>query len=217
MKIVIVSDTHGHHDQLTIPEADVLVHCGDMFDGIERHTVHPEQLDAWFASLPVECVVCTGGNHDDHLQMAHEAGHQPFEYARVLIDEAWTHQGVTFYGAPWVPRLQGWSFYESEQALPGAWARIPDGVDVLVTHTPPKGILDVSSRHDLPLGCPHLLERVEALGPKIHCFGHIHASGGQAVVGQTRFINAAVVAGRYPYEVVREPIVVELALASAHR
>lgn len=29
VKIVIISDTHGHHSKLDIPEADLLIHCGD--------------------------------------------------------------------------------------------------------------------------------------------------------------------------------------------
>lgn len=38
MKLVVISDTHGQHDKLTIPECDVLIHCGDFTpDGKYNH------------------------------------------------------------------------------------------------------------------------------------------------------------------------------------
>lgn len=32
MRIVHISDTHGHHSQLRLPQGDVLVHSGDFSD-----------------------------------------------------------------------------------------------------------------------------------------------------------------------------------------
>jgi hypothetical protein len=63
--------------------------------------------------------------------------------------------GVKFYGAPWVPELRGQAFYKDDVDLGLAWAQIPTDLDVLNTHTPPSGVLDVSSR-GLKLGCEHL-------------------------------------------------------------
>ena len=68
------------------------------------------------------------------------------------------------------------------------WAHIPDNVDVLITHTPPAGILD-RSRHGRQLGCPHLADRVSELAPAVHCFGHVHASGGVSRQDGTTFVN----------------------------
>ena len=79
-------------------------------------------------------------------------------------------------------------------------------MDVLITHSPPAGVLDVSSRK-LQLGCGHLAARLRDIAPRLHCFGHVHASSGMVKAGNTTFVNAAMVNSQYqlarrPYEVV---------------
>lgn len=59
-------------------------------------------------------------------------------------------------------------------------------VDFLLTHVPPKSILDNDS------GCPYLSEFVNVLNPRFHIFGHIHPFGGEKIKkGNTVFINAS--------------------------
>ena len=67
---------------------------------------------------------------------------------------------------------------------------MPKEVDVLITHTPPYGILDKSSRQ-IHLGCKDLLQKVKQIKPQYHIFGHIHASYGKVKTGETTFINAS--------------------------
>ena len=50
------------------------------------------------------------------------------------------------------------------------------GIDVMITHGPPAGILDTTAHGDV--GCDHLLRAVGRTKPKLHCFGHIHESWG---------------------------------------
>ena len=63
MKILQISDTHNRHRQLTnLPEADVIVHCGDFADnGTEE-----EVLDFlnWYIDLPYKYKIFVTGNHD---------------------------------------------------------------------------------------------------------------------------------------------------------
>ena len=54
---------------------------------------------------------------------------------------------------------------------------MPD-VDILITHSPPKYILDIAKKPDIHVGCSALYERVIKMKPKFHIFGHIHESGG---------------------------------------
>ncbi len=72
------------------------------------------------------------------------------------------------------------------------WDLIPDSTDVLITHTPPLGILDKprSGRH---IGCDFLRAAVSRVRPTIHCFGHVHANPGCVTECGTEFINATVV------------------------
>ena len=83
------------------------------------------------------------------------------------------------------------------------WDIIPNDTDIVVTHGPPQGILDLTENRDGTLeqvGCKSLANRMEKLQPKLHCFGHIHDfkeiknSGLLKVSGQTTmYSNAACV------------------------
>lgn len=106
-----------------------------------------------------------------------------------LIDRSVTIEGIKFYGSP---RCVGdyevmgsWGFYTDEPKK--YWDRIPPNVDILITHSPPYGILDAG------LGCKELLKRVNKVNPYLHVFGHIHSMGGrQTFTEKTIFVNAAV-------------------------
>ena len=190
MKIVIVSDTHGEHDALGHLTGDVLIHCGD-FENLFQHDPNSiSNIDAWFGQQNFKHIFCIGGNHDLKLERYHRDGKSPFKNAIFLHDRECIVDGVKFYGSSWVPQLDSHAFYGNDDDLKQAWARIPEDVDVLITHTPPHGRLDVSSR-GLVLGCKHLRERLRALNPTLHCFGHVHASSGNEVGGNTTFLNAA--------------------------
>ncbi|KAK5304890.1 hypothetical protein LTR99_003956 [Exophiala xenobiotica] len=53
-----------------------------------------------------------------------------------------------------------------------------NGVDVMLTHGPPMGILDQTMREGESVGCEHLRRAVERCRPRMHCFGHIHEAWG---------------------------------------
>ena len=67
---------------------------------------------------------------------------------------------------------------------------IPDDTDVLITHRPPFGILDLRFGKGEPAGCELLLKRVQEIEPRVHLFGHIHGSYGKVQIGRTLFVNA---------------------------
>jgi Icc-related predicted phosphoesterase len=104
----------------------------------------------------------------------------------VMID------GLKVYGSPITPTYHDWAF----NVLPGspiaeAWEKIPLDTDVLITHGPPKGILDKNSRDEL-LGCPELLRKVKEIKPKLHTFGHVHEGYGFVDIDGIRYVNAAI-------------------------
>jgi Icc-related predicted phosphoesterase len=43
----------------------------------------------------------------------------------------------------------------------------------------------------LSVGCPHLLDAINRVKPKIHVFGHIHEQHGIFKTKETVFVNAA--------------------------
>lgn len=204
MKIVILSDTHEKHEELGILAGDVLIHCGDSAYGFGSTDAAVDLLDEWFGRQTFGLILCIGGNHDFGLQARVGDQDPVFRNAVYLQDNSVRYKGVTFYGTPWVPELAGWAFYLPSNEMRDRWELIPETTDVLITHSPPHGILDRNSRGK-SCGCPDLLKRVLDIGPRIHCFGHVHASAGTLQFRGTTFVNASVVDSRYriarqPYE-----------------
>ena len=117
-----------------------------------------------------------------------------------------------FCFSPWQPEFCAWAFNvkrDSEQ-IRSIWNQIPLDTDILITHGPPYGILDSTTRNE-HVGCKVLYERLQLVKPKLHVFGHIHeAYGKQQGDGQqlsTIFVNAATCDLRY--HPVQLPIVID--------
>ena len=207
MRLVVISDTHGAHEELGELQGDVLIHCGDFESIFESDPQIVEKVDDWFARQRFGRIYCVGGNHDEELERRVALTDQPFKNAIWLHERRDMFRGYCFYGASWVPYLRDFPFFADADALEAAWARIPGDVDVLMTHTPPKDVLDVSSKGQ-SLGCPHLAERLKQVAPGLHCFGHVHKSRGETTVGATRYVNATSVSSGFAS--VLPPFVVDL-------
>lgn len=185
LRLVILSDTHRVYSGL-IPSGDVLIHCGDS-------ELSGSEFNAWASELDHPYKLAVGGNMDDALK--HDNSN--LQNVTYLQDESVIISGIKFYGSPWTPKFVGVFQLSDERAAENVWRGIPDNVDVLITHGPPAGILDRTSR-GMRVGDRKLLDRVEALKPRVHCFGHIHESYGTNRSEHTVFCNAAVFNGYNP-------------------
>lgn len=104
--------------------------------------------------------------------------------------------GATFtvYASAYQPEFWNWAFGyprdhdrfnqfesasdDSVRAETNAANPVPDeGIDIMVTHGPPLGILDQTHRGEA-VGCKHLRRAVERCKPRLHVFGHIHEAAG---------------------------------------
>lgn len=189
MRIVCVSDTHARHHLTTLPPGDVLVHAGD----ITRHGAleDVEAFDAWLGTLNYRHKVVICGNHDFCFQEQAAEARARVTNAVYLEDSGCEIEGVTFYGSPWQPWFGGWAFnLQRGEELAKVWAKIPVGVDVLITHGPPEGILDRTKRGDFA-GCRDLFHRVFEVRPRLHVFGHIHEAAGRTQIDDIVFVNAS--------------------------
>jgi len=65
----------------------------------------------------------------------------------------------------------------------GHWERIPKAIDILITHSPPFGVLDVAPGSQEHAGDPELLEAVSRVKPRLHVFGHTHGGYGPTTRG----------------------------------
>lgn len=176
-------------------------------DGFRRDPDDVDRLDNWFSRQRVALVLAIGGNHDFEIERRSRASLPVFSHAVYLEDFAYNYRGCTFYGAPWTPELSDWAFFQDGKTMRRKWASVPSGIDVLITHTAPYGILD-RNRHGVSLGCRDLLDRLPTIQPRLHLFGHNHASAGTARIGPTLHVNASMVNSRYVIS--RKPFEIDL-------
>lgn len=199
MNIVAISDTHGMHDRVKLPKGDVLIHAGDFCNSGSLADL--ERFVEWLGKQPFERKLVVAGNHDKILEKQPEYS-QLFEKigADYLFDSAIVIDGIKFYGSPFQPAFCDWAFNlpRGGEELKNVWAKIPDDTDVLITHSPPHGILDRNSIGE-HCGCEHLRDRVWEVKPKYHVFGHLHESSGMNYhsLEGTTFVNICICDGRY--------------------
>ncbi len=143
-------------------------------------------------------VVCCRGNHD-YIDLAPAFARGPtFEISddptRTFLWSSHNDQ-LRIGGVRGMRRDRGrWSDELTLEEFSDRARRLPDDIDVLVTHSPPEGILD-----EIPgasLGSPalraYVTKRDLAYPPlSAHLFGHIHEAYGTRTLGETIFSNAA--------------------------
>lgn len=209
MRIVCISDTHGQLHKLParIPDGDVLIVAGDICLG--GTDVELQLFDEYLENLPHRHKLLVAGNHDWPLQEADS--HQFFKLLESVIyleDSGIEIDGLKFWGSPWQPEFCNWAFnLPRGRQLAEVWAQIPDDTDVLITHSPPYGILDRIDTGE-HVGCEDLETALERVKPKLHIFGHIHEDYGMLTINGTTFVNASICDGRY--QPINVPIVIDL-------
>lgn len=203
MRIVAVADTHLYHGDLRVPDGDVFVHAGDMCRG--GSLAELEEAAAWIRGLPHALKIVVAGNHDWCFVREPEAARAALGPDVVYLEDS-GHDcaGLRVWGSPWQPAYGGWAFNLPRGApLAEKWARIPAGLDVLITHGPPQGFGD-RSWTSVRGGCVDLRARVEAVRPRVHLFGHIHEDGGAWTHAGTTYVNCTT------WECERRPTVIDL-------
>ena len=208
LRIVHVSDTHNGNYGGQLPHGDVLIHSGDFTNAGDEEPGSVASFLQWFLQEPHRYKILVCGNHEllldrradleeylgcDTPEAAVRSG---FQRPVLLNDSAVAIEGVHFYGSSWNHCCQAWSANDREREA--RWAQIPAEVDVLITHQPPLGILDLawlsrgSRTYDCGIcgpgtrhrgnyahwGCASLLHHVRARQIPLHCFGHVHDEHG---------------------------------------
>lgn len=205
MKIVCMSDSHMQHEHVTVPDGDIFIHSGD---ALGRGTVSETiRFNQWLGTLPHKHKIFVPGNHDELFEMNPEVAKELLSNATVLIDESVQIGGLKIYGSPWTPTFYDWSFMKSDSELASVWEKIPNGLDILITHGPPYGILDFNKSGNL-CGSQTLYRAVADKQPRFHIFGHIHQASGTLQHNSTTFINAAILNDWY--NLVCEPKVFDI-------
>jgi len=206
MRIVALSDTHGRHGEMEVPDGDLLLHAGDFTKRGGRGEV--EAFDRFLALLPHPHKVVIAGNHDFLFQDEPEAARSILRHATYLEDTEAEVLGLRIWGSPWQPWFFDWAFnLQRGPEIRAKWDLIPSGIDILLTHGPPLGHGDVTVRGEA-VGCADLLDAVARVRPRLHVFGHIHEGYGTTREGGTTLVNASTCDVRY--RAVNPPIVLDL-------
>lgn len=198
MKIVFISDTHGQHRKLKdLPKADLIIHGGDLSNRGKDHEV--EDFIHWFVRLDYAHKIFIAGNHDFYLEEVSPEFIQkklPVN-CHYLCNSGVEIEGIKIWGSPVTPTFFNWAFNEDRgRPIKKFWNLIPKNTDILVTHGPPKNILD-KTISDLNVGCEELLKKIKVVQPKFHLFGHIHEAYGKENGNETTFINGSLMNERY--------------------
>ncbi len=186
MRLICLADTHNLHHEIPVPEGDILIHAGDATDGGTRN----ESLEflEWFSTQPHQYKIFVPGNHDFYFEKEESLEIIP-PNVEVLIDGGLEIEGIKFWGSPMTPGNANWAFNRERGAdIRSHWDLIPKDTNILITHSPPYGILDEIGS-GIKLGCEELSERIDIVQPDLHLFGHIHHSAGQTSKSGTRFFN----------------------------
>jgi len=121
------------------------------------------------------------------------------------------------WGSPISPEFGDWGFNETPDTIGHTWDKIPEGLDILLTHGPPHGLGDGNLIGGF-CGCPKLLQKLKSMKdpPRVHLFGHIHESYGayrgwwdeSSGGSKTLFVNAS--SCTHKYEPTQSAFVVHL-------
>jgi len=115
------------------------------------------------------------------------------------------------------PYFYDWAFNapdgpEGEIFLTKKWAMIPENVDLLLVHGPPRWYGDIAP-DGRPTGSPSLIAKILELKPKLSVHGHIHCGRGQWTFPRGNapdgyIVNASVL--DEDYKLSNKPIVIEI-------
>ena len=110
MNIICISDTHGKHNHLDLPEGDILLHAGDVSRIGKRKEI--EKFLRWFSAQPHPHKVFVAGNHDYFFEDAHP---EIVDYVlpdniHYLNDSGVEIEGIKIWGSPVQPWFYDWAF-----------------------------------------------------------------------------------------------------------
>ncbi len=200
VRICHISDSHLFHmkpNGFKPPKADILVHSGDFT--FEGSVMEIQDSMKWLGSLPYEVIVFCVGNHDALFEIDPMLARSMIPKKAIYLQNTCEKvKGINFWGSPWTRRFENWAFQiDSDDQARSMWSLIPLSTDILVTHGPPKDILDLTYFTREHVGCPDLAKAVSTRNILLHCFGHIHSEHGIRKVKGTTFSNGVLLDEAY--------------------
>lgn len=217
--IYAASDLHG---RLPVPPGDatLLLLVGDIcpdfrpgggnhWDFVDKEGFRQGRwLDTTFRAWLDACVdqnievVAIWGNHDF---VGEHPGFVPDDLCWKLVqDEEVVVAGLRIYGTPWVPGLPYWAFHGTDRLLKLRAEALPSGLDILMTHGPPRGAGDYiptspkqrekyGNYRGEHVGDGPLRDGIKRARPRLTLCGHIHEARGEHSLDGLPVYNVAAV------------------------
>ena len=234
-----------------IPDCDLLIMAGDISPHKLAHDFYTQKL--WFETtfiaqltqlkLKAKRIVFIAGNHDTYFSECYMSDNNVAIHNKLppgvnyLCDTSVIIDGVKIYGSPWcnLPSWgkEGppvWNFAAKESELGYIYGKIPNDIDILVTHGPAHGYCDViqddivnleNSRNwgtiADHLGSKALYERIYFgdIKPKYVISGHIHSADRTFPVYKkdindagVKFVCASILDEDYKFNDLHQPLII---------
>ena len=191
MIICCIADLHGYFPKLE--GGDLLIIAGDCTsdDRIPSWT----DFFYWLNMQKYERKILVAGNHDNFCKqwaLSDDSIHEILKgrpCVTYLCDSGTEFNGLKIWGSPWTPYFSKvnpkcTAYMEPEELLVDHWKKIPEDTDILITHSPPYGILDgieMKNGNIFHAGSKTLRTRISKLKkpPQLWVFGHIHEAYGE--------------------------------------
>jgi Icc-related predicted phosphoesterase len=215
ISITAVSDLHGFLPQLE--GGDLLIIAGDLT--ARDDDAGYLKFYSWLHKQNYKRFIVIAGNHDNLIQKG-ETFIDSLDQTSYLCDSGTEFEGLKIWGSPWTKSFPGMNpkakafTVDTERELAEKWALIPADMDILVTHSPPWGVLDRCDFSEGEFSAFHagsiaLADSVLRMKPplKLWVWGHIHESYGRD--GVIRGMNCIMVNASHVnerYEPVNKPI-----------
>ncbi len=207
MIIDCIGCLHGHYPKLE--GGDLLIVTGDL----TARDTDKEHLDfmQWLIYAQMygnkyKLVIYIAGNHDNFLDpkanrygKIKTASERNIEY---LCNSGTEFEGLNIWGTPHSLYFNGvnpkcTAFMGREKELKHSYDLIPEGIDILISHTPPYAILD-QNKWEENCGSVELRNAMMRIKPKYLICSHIHEQGGKEIdLVITKVINCSHVDENY--------------------
>ena len=229
MKIIVLSDLHG----TLLPVEDyfepceLVCICGDI-SPLNIQCNHRKmrqwlcnEFKPWCESLPCNKVIFIAGNHDSAL------GNLDFMYSQFPKDEKITYlfhemyvytsksgKEYKIFGTPYCKLFGNWAFMELDVELTKLFDKIPENLDILLTHDQPYGWGDILMDNVIwntgeHIGNKPLAKIILEKKPRFQFNGHLHSCDHSLIeIGDTKHYNVSI--KNEKYEPVYNPLVIEI-------
>jgi len=195
IRIQFISDLHNKLDKVKLVPSDWLLIAGDLsINGrIPEISKFNHDLQNAIRQFKFKHIIYTAGNHDDLFKENQFLAKSMVANAVYLEDKMVEIEGVKIWGSPYSPTYGDFVFnYDRGEPAKQQWSKIPNDIDILMTHAVPYNMLDMTNTFQ-HVGCENLLDAIlQRDSIRIHVGGHLHFSHGVKEFHDKLYINAAI-------------------------